>query len=260
MPEHRDHRGDADRDPERRQRGAQPPRAQPDRADAQHVGGRSRLARPRHRATDHAPSRSATRRGSAAAISRSCVITSDRRALARCSSRSSATISAPERAVEVAGRLVGEHDRRPPDERARDRHALALAARQLLGAVVEPVRRARRARAPSRARRRRSPRGVPRVEQPLWRRCRARVIPSSRKNCWNTKPIRGARRPASSRSPSSRDVVRRPRDAPARWAGRACPSRAAASTCPSRTARRPRAARPRSTASDTPRSASTPPG
>ena len=40
-------------------------------------------------------------------------------------------------AVEVAGRLVGEHDRRPADERARDRDALALPAREL--------RRARRA-------------------------------------------------------------------------------------------------------------------
>ena len=34
-------------------------------------------------------------------------------------------------AVEVAGRLVGEHDRRPPEQRAGDRDPLALAARQL---------------------------------------------------------------------------------------------------------------------------------
>ena len=37
--------------------------------------------------------------------------------------------------VEVAGRLVGEQDRRVVDERARDRDALALAARQLVGPV-----------------------------------------------------------------------------------------------------------------------------
>ena len=40
--------------------------------------------------------------------------------------------------VEVAGRLVGEQDRRIVDERPGDRDALTLAARQL----VRPVRRA----------------------------------------------------------------------------------------------------------------------
>ena len=42
-------------------------------------------------------------------------------------------------AVEVAGRLVGEHEQRIVHERARDRHALLLAARELAGAVVEAV-------------------------------------------------------------------------------------------------------------------------
>jgi hypothetical protein len=41
--------------------------------------------------------------------------------------------------VEVAGRLVGEDDRRPGDHRASDRHALALPARELLGAVVQSM-------------------------------------------------------------------------------------------------------------------------
>ena len=39
--------------------------------------------------------------------------------------------------VEVAGRLVGQEQRRVVDERARDRHALLLAARQLVGVVVQ---------------------------------------------------------------------------------------------------------------------------
>ncbi len=44
--------------------------------------------------------------------------------------------------VERTGRLVGENQRRVVDERARDRHALLLAARQLrglmIGALAEP--------------------------------------------------------------------------------------------------------------------------
>ena len=41
--------------------------------------------------------------------------------------------------VEVAGRLVGKEHGRPRDERATDRHALLLAARQLRGPVRAPV-------------------------------------------------------------------------------------------------------------------------
>ena len=41
--------------------------------------------------------------------------------------------------VEVAGRLVGHDDRRVADERARDRDALLLAARQLVRVVVRAV-------------------------------------------------------------------------------------------------------------------------
>ena len=40
-------------------------------------------------------------------------------------------IDAPVAAVEVPGRLVGEHDRRTPDERPGDRHPLALPAGEL---------------------------------------------------------------------------------------------------------------------------------
>src|SRR5450631_1943933 len=42
-------------------------------------------------------------------------------------------------AIEVAGRLVGEHDGGPRHERARHRGALALPARQLGGAVREAL-------------------------------------------------------------------------------------------------------------------------
>ena len=54
--------------------------------------------------------------------------------------------------VEVAGRLVGEQDRRIDRQRARDGDALALAARELVGQVLQPMlelheRRAARARA-----------------------------------------------------------------------------------------------------------------
>ena len=49
--------------------------------------------------------------------------------------------------VEVAGRLVGEHQRRLVGERAGDRDALLLAARQLRRAMVEPLRQGRACRA-----------------------------------------------------------------------------------------------------------------
>ena len=45
-------------------------------------------------------------------------------------------------AVEIAGRLVGEHARRPGDERARERGALPLAARELARACGRAARRA----------------------------------------------------------------------------------------------------------------------
>ncbi len=53
--------------------------------------------------------------------------------------RSSSSTSLGGFRVEVAGGLVGEHDGRARDERARDRDALLLAAGELRGAVVEAV-------------------------------------------------------------------------------------------------------------------------
>ena len=52
------------------------------------------------------------------------------------------------RAVEVAGRLVGDDQRRVGNERAGDRHPLLLAARQLVRTVIARGRRVRPARAP----------------------------------------------------------------------------------------------------------------
>ena len=121
-----------------------------------------------------APSRSSTRRGSEAAISRSWVITrsSARRRAARAAGRGPPS---PERAVEVAGRLVGQHDRRLADERAGDRHALALAAGELAGPVPQPVAEARPARAPPPPRRRRSRERRRRGRAARRRRCRRAV-------------------------------------------------------------------------------------
>ena len=41
--------------------------------------------------------------------------------------------------VEVAGRLIGDQKRAPVDQRAGDRDALLLAARELCRLVIEPV-------------------------------------------------------------------------------------------------------------------------
>ena len=43
------------------------------------------------------------------------------------------------RLVEIAGRLVAQHETRLTDERARDRHALLLAAGQLARSMIDPI-------------------------------------------------------------------------------------------------------------------------
>ena len=122
---------------------------------------RSRLVRePGHREPDHVerphattrPSRMWTWRGACGGHV-GLVRDEDDRA-ARCGGargRASMT-SAPECAVEVAGGLVGEDERRVGHERAGDGHALLLAAGQLGRLVVEAVAEAQPARARSRAR------------------------------------------------------------------------------------------------------------
>ena len=84
------------------------------------------------------PSRMLIRRGKRAAISCSWVITTIVAPSALSSSIRRHDLLAGG-AVEVAGRLVGEHDRRPADERAGDRHPLPLAARELGRASEQPI-------------------------------------------------------------------------------------------------------------------------
>ena len=110
------------------------------------------------------PSRSSTRRGNAAAIAWSWVIVTIVEPAA-CSSCSSARMPAPERLSRLpvgssANRIAG-----PADQRARDRHALALAARELRRRVRRAGARARPPPAPRAPARRRSPRRDVRVEQ-----------------------------------------------------------------------------------------------
>ena len=156
------------------------------------------------------PSRTATWRGRPPAMSRSWVMTrivapvvvqlveqvDDRGARAR---------------VEVAGRLVGQDDRRRPDERPGDGHALALAAGELRRVVVEAVLEAdagHRGAGQVAALGQRSAR----VEQAVGDVVDARPCPTSRKNCWNTNPISRDRSPDSSLSDERRRVVPGHRD------------------------------------------------
>ena len=81
------------------------------------------------------PSRISTRRGSLAAISRSCVITAMVVPVpVQCHQQ--VEDRAPVRGVQRAGRLVGQHQRRSVDHGAGDGDALAFAAGELVGQVV----------------------------------------------------------------------------------------------------------------------------
>ena len=88
--------------------------------------------------------RCSTRSARAAAASECVTSTSEAPCSRVCAISTSITLAAVRR-VEVAGGLVGQQQRRPVHQRARDRHALQLAAAQLLR---QPRRRARRGRPP----------------------------------------------------------------------------------------------------------------
>ena len=66
----------------------------------------------------------------------------DRAGVRECARRAARSTLAPLRRIEVAGRLVGQHQARPMHQRPGDRHALQLAAGELArpagGAVAEP--------------------------------------------------------------------------------------------------------------------------
>ena len=108
--------------------------------------------------------------------------------------------------VELARRLVGDEQRRPVGQRARDRDALHLAARELRGQMIGAIGQthvfeqlARPRRAARRPRRRLRPAAAPRS--------RAAVSIGSRKKRWKTKPMRVRRmrlRSASDKRATSR--------------------------------------------------------
>ena len=158
--------------------------------------------------------------------------------------------------VEVAGRLVGQHDRRRPGQRAGDRHPLPLPARQLgrPGAqlVAQPDPRA----APGRGLRGGRPAPRPAYSRPSATLSRTLLVlgqevllehePDRRRPQPRQFPV-GQARPRPARSP-----------APSRcWPGPACPPGAAGWSSPTRTGRAPRPARRPPTARLTPASAVT---
>ena len=90
----------------------------------------------RERVSTTRPSRSTSLASAMAASSASCVTSTMRRAAASWIVRSRSMMWRPFARIEVAGRLVGEHDRRIVGERARERDALLFAARQLRRIVM----------------------------------------------------------------------------------------------------------------------------
>ena len=104
------------------------------------------------------PSSSRSTRSQAAASRGLCVAMTDVRPRSRCMSRSRSCSDLGGVLVEVAGRLVREQQRGFHDQRARDRDALLLAARQHPRPMLEPLaepdprQQARRARLPLRRR------------------------------------------------------------------------------------------------------------
>ena len=156
--------------------------------------------------------------------------------------------------VEVAGRLVGEHERRFADDRPGDRDPLALAARQLRRSVTQPVRE------PDAVERRHEPAAGARAAAGRGRRgrrprCRRRRRPRADGTAGTRS--RGARRagPSAHGRTWRRRPRRRRRACGRRTGGRACRSRSAASTCPTPTARRPPPTRRRRRCRTTPASA-----
>ena len=135
-------------------------------------------------------------------------------------------------AVERAGGLVGEDDLAAVHQRARDRHALLLAARQLVRPVLEPVGRARASSSSARARSCRSARrqaGVDRGHLDVLGRASRR-----RSGCSSgtrSRTLRGAAAPARrARGPTR---PRRGSDRCPSSGGRGSRGCSSASTCPS---------------------------
>ena len=152
-------------------------------------------------------------------------------------------ISLPGRRVEVAGRLVGEDHARLDGERAGDRDALLLAARELRRQVVGALGEADLARAAPRARWR-SPTSETPVGASFASTFSSAVSVGIRLNCWKTKPNERSRSSASSPSRQLGEVAALEEDASAARAGRARRGAGAASSCRSRSGPRARRTRP----------------
>ena len=103
----------------------------------------------------------------------------------------------PVRRVEVAGRLVGQHDRRVVGERARDGDALLLAARELRRIVVRAIGQPHFARCSWRARAIASRRPAISIGTEMFS---TAVSDGTRWKNWNTKPIFSPRSLASASS------------------------------------------------------------
>ena len=104
---------------------------------------------------------------------------------------------APGRLVEIAGRLVGDQQRGPRRQRARERDALLLAARELGGIMAAAARRGRPAPVPlaARAKASRAPASSSGAAT-----FSSAVIVGMRWNDWKTMPIRAPRNRASASS------------------------------------------------------------
>ena len=111
---------------------------QPGAASGRIARAESRTSRPSRRRRRSAVAHLRPAAAGRPAISRSWVMTTTV-VPAACSSRSSVHHPGAGRGVEVAGRLVGQQQRRVADHRAGDRDPLPLAAGQLVRPVVEPV-------------------------------------------------------------------------------------------------------------------------
>ena len=131
--------------------------------------------------------------------------------------RSSASTSSLSPRVEVAGRLVGEHDRGFAEQRPGDRDPLLLAARELGRAVRRAGRRARPRRSAARA----APDRASGRRASAAGGCSPRASSTgSRLKNWNTKPTLSRRSSVSSASSSVAEVDRRRSPPSPRSAGR----------------------------------------
>ena len=141
------------------------------------------------------------------------------------------------RRVEVAGRLVGEHERRFTDDRTRDRNPLPFAARHLRWSVMQAMAEPDLLQCLDRALPALAPRAAA-IHETRRPRCRPRrPLPADGTAGTRSRgaPPAGppARRPTSTSRPGPR------RASCPTTAGRACRSRSATSTCRNPTARRP---------------------